>query len=227
MSQTREDRTGARGPDAITLDLFGTLVDFSIPRDEKPLVAELLAGTESSAEPSRVLATWVKRSLAERACTPFRTVHDSLVQGARETADVHDLSIDPIHWTRRLETLWTMRPLFEDVPAALDRLKRHAIPWAIVSNVDKSVLEALLEKSGLGSRSPTVVSSHKARAYKPHPRPFRMAQEQLKGAPTRVLHVGDSPGEDRAGAKAARMAWRLVDPPDRTLSSVLDEILQD
>jgi FMN phosphatase YigB (HAD superfamily) len=54
-----------------------------------------------------------------------------------------------------------------------------------------------------------VVISETVRAYKPHPRMFETALEQLKLAPHEVLHVGDSQVDDLQGAKGAglRVAW--------------------
>lgn len=227
MTKPPRDTGHTTHPEAVTLDLFGTLVDFSIERDEEPLVADLLADAETDAAPSDVLATWVTQSLQERGKTPFRTVRTSLVRGAEQTAAAHDLSIDPHRWAHRLEELWGLRPLRGEAREVLDRLDRAGIPWAIVSNVDEPVLEELLDRTGLDERAPTVVSSHRARAYKPHPRPFRMALERLGVAPDRAVHVGDSPAEDQAGARATGMQARLVDPEARSLAAVFDELFAE
>lgn len=213
-------------PAAITLDLFGTLVDFDIVRDEPPLVADLLDETGEDADPAAVLATWIEASLAERARTPFRTVRASLEHGARRTARRHELAIDPSYWASALETLWATRPLHEQAPAALDRLAEESIPWAIVSNVDDPVLGALLRGTGLDARTRTVVSSHMARAYKPHPRPFRMALDELDVDASEAVHIGDDPAEDRAGATAAGMDCKLVDHEDRSLREAIETILE-
>lgn len=92
-------------PRAVTLDLFGTLVDFSVPRDEPPLVAELLDEIGARSDPGAVLETWMRASLADRAKTPFRRVRSTLEHGARVAADRHGLVIDPGRWARSLEAL--------------------------------------------------------------------------------------------------------------------------
>lgn len=196
---------------AITLDLFGTLVDFSIERDEPPLVRELLHEAGETADADAVLATWVAASLDDRAKTPFRRVHEALVTGAEETAREHGLAIDPERWADRLEQLWALRPMFGDVRDALDRIEAAGVPWAIVTNLDRHVLDRVLASTHLGSRSPVAVSSEHARAYKPHPRPFRMALDRLGVDPASAVHVGDRPSEDRAGAHAAGMWCVIVD----------------
>lgn len=214
--------TPRRPPEAVTLDLFGTLVEFSL-EDERPLVADLLeeADAEDEADPGEVLATWIHASLEERARTPFRTVRASIEHGARLTARRHELSIDPAYWASALETLWATRPLRDDTEGVLEALEAADVPRAIVSNVDEPVLQALVARTGLDARVDVIVSSHRARAYKPHPRPFRMAIDRLGVDPGRALHVGDDPGEDRAGARATGMRAVLVDPPDTTLADAL------
>lgn len=207
---------------AVTLDLFGTLVDFSIPRDERPLVADLLEEKGSQADPDAVLETWVAESLEERGRTPFRTVRASIERGAQATAVCHGLDIDHSYWASALETLWATRPLRDGVPALVDELEARGIPWAVVTNLDDPVLTALVRRTGLSA--PAVVTSHRARAYKPHPRPFRMTTDRLGVEPRQVLHVGDSPGEDRAGARAAGMQVRIVDTDAAIDATVLDAL---
>lgn len=211
------------GPSAVTVDLFGTLVDFSIERDERPLVRDLLDEAGEQADAGEVLATWVRASLAERARTPFRTVREAIEHGARVTKRRHELAIDPSYWASALETLWATRPLADDAETALERLSEAPSGWAIVSNVDEPVLAALLRRTGLGRAANCVVSSQRARAYKPHPRAFRLALAELDVDPGRAVHVGDDPGEDRAGAKAAGMQARIL--TDETLSEALADVL--
>jgi len=88
-------------PAAVTLDVFGTLVHFSIRRDELPLVADLLARAGSDADEHAVLTMWVRASLAERARLPFRTVRTALFVGADRSAREHGLAIDPQRPERR------------------------------------------------------------------------------------------------------------------------------
>lgn len=215
----------AEAPQAVTLDLFGTLLDFDVVRDERPLVAELLEEAGEAADAEHVLSTWLTASLEERGRTPFRTVRSSLVHGARIAARRHELSIDPDYWASALETLWATRPLHEEAHRALDLLEEHGIARAIVTNVDEPVLEALVRRTGLDERVDVIVSSHRARCYKPHPRLFRMALARLGVEPGQAVHVGDDPGEDRAGARAAGLRAVLVDPPEITVADALAGLL--
>lgn len=207
MSETSPERPY----DAITLDLFGTLLDFSIRRHEPPLVESLLCMTGSDLDADRVLDVWLEVSLAWRGREPFRTVHESLVVGARAVRDQLGLPIEPEAWAAALESLWADRPLQPGVRDALDRLEAEGYALAIVTNLDQGVLDAVLANTGLGQRIDVAVSSERARAYKPHPRPFRMALERLGVPAHRALHIGDSVREDRPGAAAAGMDFVLVE----------------
>lgn len=212
-------------PAALTFDLYGTLVDFSVERDETPLVEDLLAWEGVQAEAKPVLSTWVEASLRERGKTPFRTVRESLVVGAEHVARVHGFQADPVAWARSLEGLWSRVDFVEGAVSCLQRLDAEGIPWAVVTNLDAHVLEQVLGRSELSMLDPVAVCSEHARAYKPHPRPFRMALDRL-GVPAReALHVGDSPSEDRAGARAAGLRCRLVDSDRQNLKALLDELL--
>lgn len=212
-------------PQAVTLDLFGTLVDFSVQRDEPPLVADLLADAGIDREPESVLAVWLRASLDERGKLPFRTVHTALVRGARRMAGQLDLAIDPSRWAGALEDRWASSPLHDDVSAALDRLDAAGIPYALVTNLDRSVLDRVLGCTDLGQRVEVAVCSEIARAYKPHPRVFELALEQLGTRPGQAVHVGDSRTEDRAGALAAGMGCRLVRDRYGGLPDAVEEIL--
>lgn len=213
-------------PEAVTLDLFGTLVDLDVHRDEPPLVAGLLEARGHEADPEAVLTSWLEESLRRRAATPFRRVRETLIDGARQAASTHGLDIDPQRWADELESLWASAPLHPDVPEALSRIEGEALPWAIVTNVDEHVLDRLLENTGLDGRVPVVITSERARAYKPHPRPFRMALDRLEVPAAKAIHVGDRASEDRAGARATGMSSALVDrAAGPQLDAVLDRIL--
>lgn len=209
--------------DAVTLDLYGTLLDFDIERDETPMVADLLDDLGSQHDPGDVLACWVREALDDRGKQPFRSVRSCLEAGAAATHRSLGLNIDPVAWTDTLEELWMTREPFPGTLEAMDRLRDAGLRLAIVTNLDEHVLSTVLERTGLGGMVDVAVSSERARAYKPHPRPFQLALDALEVEPADAIHVGDSPGEDRAGAQACGMRCRLVD--DQGLWPLVDELL--
>ena len=91
--------------------------------------------------------------------------------------------------------------LFAEVPDVITAIEAEGVPWAIVSNVDEEELQAIVSNQGL--RPSAAVSSERVRSYKPEPTIFKVALEEMGLPASRVVHVGDSPLADIAGAVRA------------------------
>lgn len=106
---------------------------------------------------------------------------------------------------------------YPDVEDALARIRRAGLPAVVVSNWDISLIE-VLEQCGLAGYIDHVVSSATVGAAKPAPAAFRRAAELLDLPPERIVHIGDEPELDVAGARAAGMQAVLLrrygDPDD-------------
>ena len=109
----------------------------------------------------------------------------------------------------------------EPYPDAVEALPPVQAKWrtGILSNADDAFLYPPLQRHGL--RFEVVLSSEKARAYKPHPAAFRQALELLGADASETVYVGDSPLDDILGAKLVGMqvAWlnRDGEPPADSL----------
>jgi HAD superfamily hydrolase (TIGR01509 family) len=99
---------------------------------------------------------------------------------------------------------------YPDSAPALRGLRDRGLRLLAVSNWDCS-LPDVLERCGLGGLLDGVVTSAGAGARKPDPEIFRRALELAGCAPDEVLHVGDTPEEDAAGARAAGITPLLID----------------
>jgi 2-haloalkanoic acid dehalogenase type II len=99
---------------------------------------------------------------------------------------------------------------YPDAEPALLGLRERGMRLLAVSNWDCS-LSAVLERCGLGELLDGVVTSAEVGASKPDPAIFRAALERAGSAPDQVLHVGDTPEEDLAGARAAGIRALLID----------------
>jgi len=103
---------------------------------------------------------------------------------------------------------------------ALRRLKANDVRLAIVSNADGNAEERLREHricqvgTGPGVEVDAVIDSEVVGVAKPDPRIFEIALERLGVPPTAAIHVGDTPGADVDGARAAGVGPVLVDPYD-------------
>ena len=99
---------------------------------------------------------------------------------------------------------------YPDAVPALRELRERGERLVAVSNWDCS-LPAVLERCGLGGLLDGIVSSAGAGARKPDPAIFEQALELAGIGPDQALHVGDTPEEDVAGARAAGIRALLID----------------
>lgn len=109
--------------------------------------------------------------------------------------------------------------VFDPVPTVLAALKRHALPWGIVTN--KSMRFALPLACALAELAghDVVVGGDTTPHAKPHPAPLLEAARQLRCDPARCLYVGDDPRDMQAaraagmGAVAAAWGYLGLDEP--------------
>jgi HAD superfamily hydrolase (TIGR01549 family) len=99
--------------------------------------------------------------------------------------------------------------VYPDVIPALDDLGSGGVKLIAVSNWDYA-LPRVLERCGLGERLDGTVTSAAAGARKPDPAIFAAALELAGCEPDEALHVGDTPEEDVAGARAAGIRALLL-----------------
>jgi putative hydrolase of the HAD superfamily len=112
--------------------------------------------------------------------------------------------------------------LFADVLPTLLSLKMAGLKLVILSNWDER-LRPLLAGLELLPAFDEVVISCEAGAAKPARAIFETAEARLKLLPSELLHIGDSPREDLAGALACGWNALLIDrsraaAPDRVAS---------
>jgi putative hydrolase of the HAD superfamily len=99
---------------------------------------------------------------------------------------------------------------YPDAAPALAALRDRGLRLVVVSNWDCS-LPRVLEMCGLRDAVDDVVSSAEAGGRKPDPRIFAVALEIAGCSAAEALHVGDTPEEDAAGARAAGIRALLID----------------
>jgi putative hydrolase of the HAD superfamily len=99
---------------------------------------------------------------------------------------------------------------YPDVVPALDGLRERGLRLIAVSNWDFS-LARVLARCGLKGMLDGTVTSAEAGARKPDPAIFAVALELARCRPDEALHVGDTPEEDVAGARAAGIRPLLID----------------
>ncbi len=95
--------------------------------------------------------------------------------------------------------------LFDGIAELLDRLDATGVPWGIVTNKRSRFTLPLLERLGLASRTPCVVSGDTTAATKPSPLPVLHACSLLSVAPGKVLYVGDDLRDIQSGRAAGTL----------------------
>ena len=100
--------------------------------------------------------------------------------------------------------------VYPDVEPALGGLRERGLTVVAVSNWDCS-LPAVLERYGLDGLLDGTVTSASTGSRKPDAGIFRAALELAGCEPAEALHVGDTPEEDVAGARAAGIRPLLLD----------------
>ena len=120
------------------------------------------------------------------------------------------------------------------VPGSVDALRRLGalgMRLAIVSNADGNAEQRLHDDAicqvgpGRGAPVEMILDSTVVGIAKPDPRIFDLALDGLGVAPTRAIHVGDTPGAVVDGARAADVRPVLIDPYDFHAHLDVDRVL--
>ncbi len=100
--------------------------------------------------------------------------------------------------------------IYQDVLPTLKVLGRRGFRLAIISNWDER-LRPLLGRLGLSKYFDAIVISVEVGFSKPAPEIFNIAARMLNLPPAAIIHVGDDPEDDFAGARAAGLSALLLD----------------
>lgn len=147
----------------------------------------------------------------------YRSYEELIARGATEVGLPPELA-------GRLLARWDELRPWPDVPAMIDRL---TIPLATATNCPEAL--AQLSARALGDPFDVVVSAERAGAYKPDPRPYRLALEELGLPPEHVLFVAGS-AHDVGGAIRVGMpvVWvnrlNLPAPPEADTAVVITDL---
>jgi putative hydrolase of the HAD superfamily len=122
-----------------------------------------------------------------------------------------DAYFDAVYRHFETAAVWDVYP---DVAPALEALRARGVALGIVSNFDSRVVR-ILEGLALAPWFRSVTLSSAVGVTKPDPAIFDRALAHHGLAPAEALHVGDSPVEDRDGARAAGLHAVLIDRDGR------------
>ncbi|GIF78227.1 HAD family hydrolase [Asanoa siamensis] len=196
--------------EAVLLDVYGTLV-----HDDESWAATITARIAALAgvDADTVTRAWTTRlwALADAAHgAAFRTLADLNTTSLTETADMFGVRVDATPPPPRPPAFY---------PDARAFLSAVEVPVCLVSDADGDRLRAVLDHHGITVDH--VVTSEDARAYKPRPEPFELALRHLGLSAAAVVHVGDTPASDIAGAAALGIATAFLTRDGRRLPAHL------
>ena len=133
--------------------------------------------------------------------------------------------LDSLYSAFSADAIWKV---FPTARATLRTLGDRGLRLAVISNWDRR-LPGILRGLDLIDAFETVTVSAIEGVEKPAPEIFQLTLDRLGVAPEKVLHIGDSPQEDYAGAENAGMDALLidrhelfVDEPYRRITSLKD-----
>jgi putative hydrolase of the HAD superfamily len=199
----------AAGLRAVTLDVGGTLISPwpSVGHVYAAAAARHGAGEFSADELNRrFAAAWRARPGFVHTRAAWAALVDETFQGL--TAQAPSQTFFPDLYARFGEpAAWR---LYDDTLPTLQALAARGVRMGVVSNWDER-LHPLLEKLGLRGFFAAVVVSCDVGVTKPSAEIFARAARALDLPPATILHVGDSPEMDEAGARAAGFQAALLD----------------
>jgi 2-haloacid dehalogenase len=118
--------------------------------------------------------------------------------------------------------LMSTMPAFIDAPAALEQLRGVGLRLGVLTQSAAEAADAVLRFAGLRDRIEVVISAPESGAFKPDPRPYRMALERV-GAPAGEVALVAAHWWDVAGAKAAGLRTGWVARRDLVLPGAVPE----
>ena len=142
-----------------------------------------------------------------------------------------DAGVEALREEQSRYNLWRMVP--EGLPEALKRARRAGYQLGVLSNSEGHI-DRLLRRVGLADDFDLIVDSAVVGMAKPDPRIFHLACSRLHVAAQDVVYIGDIPGVDVVGAKAAGLHAVLIDPFEHFLDfgdaprcSAVAEVIDD
>lgn len=204
------------GITACVFDAYGTLFDVhSAVRRYSNQIKESEA-VSALWRAKQLEYTWL-RSLMGRYVDFWQVTADAL-DFALETYGISDTVI-----RQDLLQAYMTLSCYSEVPDVLDRLKRKDIRCAILSNGSPQMLSSAVKNSGLSEFFDAVISVDMIGQYKPDPRVYRLAVDELKVEKSKIAFQSSN-AWDAAGANAYgfNVVWvnRFKQKPERLNTSV-------
>ena len=200
------------GIQACVFDAYGTLFDVhSAVGKHRQRLGDIADQVSSVWRTKQLEYTWL-RSLMRRHADFWQVTQDAL-DFAFDMFTVKDLELK-----KDLIEAYLNLDCYPEVPEALSDLMSRGFKIAILSNGTPKMLESALRNSGLETMIPKIFSVEKAGVFKPDPRVYQIAVDELKVKPEEIAFQSSN-AWDASGAAAFgfKVAWinRFGQSPER------------
>jgi 2-haloacid dehalogenase len=202
----------------VTFDCYGTLIDW-----ERGITDALLPFLPPETD-RRALAEWYIAMEAQFEAEGFHLYKDVLDRVGRRVLRSLDAGIPDDKASPLPSSLGDWQP-FPEVPAALRALVAQGRYLAILSNVDRDLLELSIGR--LGIRPDLAITAEDARSYKPAPGHWRRFLQRSGASAERTVHVGASQFHDMRPAAALGFRTVFIDRHGETLETSPTRVLRD
>ena len=200
------------GIKACVFDAYGTLFDVhSAVGKHRARLGDVADQVSAVWRTKQLEYTWL-RSLMGRHADFWQVTREAL-DFAFEMHAVKDSELGA-----DLMEAYLQLTCYPEVPAALAELKERGFQIAILSNGTPAMLEAAVKNSRLEEVIPQIFSVETAGVFKPDPRVYQIAVDELSLKPEEIVFQSSN-GWDAAGAAAfgLKVAWinRFGQSPER------------
>jgi 2-haloacid dehalogenase len=216
---------------ACVFDAYGTLFDFNSAVGKHRARLDDIADRFSALWRAKQLEyTWLRSLMRQHA--DFWQVTQDALDYALDTFQINDDAL-----RRDLIDAYLQLDCYPDVVSALETLKRAGMKIAILSNGSPMMLDAAVKRARIEHLIDRVLSVDAVGVYKPDPRVYQLAVEQL-GVRADAISFQSANAWDAIGAVNAglRVVWinrfaqqreRLPFAPDAEIASLreLPEII--
>jgi 2-haloacid dehalogenase len=203
--------TSLKGIQACVFDAYGTLFDVHSAAAQHSTRLVDATAVSTLWRTKQIEYTWL-RTLMGRYVEFWQITGDAL-DFALETHQVSDSSLREDLMQAYLEL-----SCYPDVPLALKALCQRGIRCAILSNGSPAMLAAAVENAELVDRFSAVISVDPIQIYKPDPRVYQMAVDELQLQPAQIAFQSSN-AWDAVGATAFgfQVVWvnRFGQQPER------------
>ncbi|TET91439.1 MAG: HAD family hydrolase [Methanomassiliicoccales archaeon] len=179
------------------IDAFGTLLKGSIEAIADTC-KEIVENNSLSMTPKEFLIVW-DRHYKELLGGEFITLWRANEVSLKMTYEELGIEDETDSYLNEMYKSWYSVTPYDDVKEVFPKLS--SITKCMLSNADDHLLDVALKKNDLHFEY--YVSSERVRAYKPYPKIFQFALDEVGCRPDEVVHVGDSQTSDIVGAKRA------------------------